>query len=330
MWFALGSSILPVRANAGFATCICIFHICDRFGPFRIRRGYEFILKMRRSSTPDLENGGISLHSRPSVPPPPSSSGAVVPNNAFVDYLSLATGNSKTSRAEAASVMQSWLKHQIRRDFQAQIIGSIHEEFYANEDEMERIFRLMEHLVQDLLKNHGASIDSIVRRLTTGDVLLERLSSSSMTRRVIFNCLGLVTMIYSPLAGTDENFEIRTSRAPFFLQSSIEESLADRSMTELLREMGNLLPCRNFSGESRSRVHLASINFATHSHIGGIKIVWVDNFSSHLTLDASTSKLYLFCYPSFCTLHRTTETMLNRLEWETPYDFHANRQQDPR
>ncbi len=59
-------------------------------------------------------------------------------------------------------------------------------------------------------------------------------------------------------------------------------------------------------GESHARgsttLHVSSLNYACLKMIGKIRLVWVDNLSSHLDFDFATRRLSIFKFPSFCAL----------------------------
>ncbi|KAI9684530.1 MAG: hypothetical protein M1822_005618 [Bathelium mastoideum] len=50
-------------------------------------------------------------------------------------------------------------------------------------------------------------------------------------------------------------------------------------------------------------LHVTSLNFASLSTIGKIRLQWVDNLTSHLDFDATNRCLSIFKFPSFCALN---------------------------
>ena len=277
---------------------------------------------MSRPSTPDLETanpGNFPLQTLSPIDGHSSTPNVQVPtSDYYAQYISQSTGNPQAAESSLASNLQKWLQQSIGGELQDRLSGILHKDFHPNNDGFGRIFAFMSTLTQDLKQNENSSIQSIVSRFVSAKIFQEPPQASQSAIAVLFACLGTMTMLYTPLTSVGDSLAVNTRDAPCFKESRINMYFSCLPTTVLLREMGDLLPRREVAEGPRNVVHMASINFTTLSRIGGIKLRWVDDFSSHLTFDPGSSILYIFRFPSFCNLHSEEKTFLSRYLSESP------------
>lgn len=149
-------------------------------------------------------------------------------------------------------------------------------------------------------------------------------------RQVVFAYLGWMTGLYSALAPHDEWMSyLRIYSNEFGENEEVPLiSRCERPFCELLDVLcGSFLPRENpdltatATQPRREDDYLSSdayfvvdhMNAAALHHIGGLRIIWVDDMPSHLTLDIIHKTLMLYRYPSVCLAQLGAASLTSRL-----------------
>ncbi|TVY82556.1 hypothetical protein LSUE1_G002864 [Lachnellula suecica] len=92
-------------------------------------------------------------------------------------------------------------------------------------------------------------------------------------------------------------------------QPGLKMDLVRRPIPAIFRHFQRTMPTgrwRHPISESHTlestTLHVSSLNYASLKVIGKIRLVWVDNLSSHLDFDFANRRLSIFKFPSFCAL----------------------------
>ncbi len=178
----------------------------------------------------------------------------------------------------------------------------------------------------DLLRNSAnTSIDYLTPQLIDGQVLLPKPHSDLVAhsiQRWMFVAIGWITTLYTPSLQSiqdNEPFVVDTKNSMCFQVPTLDSSLSRRSIAEMLRNLGEIMPSRSWEDnhqghiESSSNVlQVASLNASTLMRVGNIKIEWTDNISCHLEFESAGPLIRIFRFPSFCSMHSTENSVLSQ------------------
>ncbi|KAL2833834.1 hypothetical protein BDW59DRAFT_64532 [Aspergillus cavernicola] len=210
------------------------------------------------------------------------------------------------------------------------IISNLHPDFYRTNCGLVRICRFLHAVVEILRDRPSIYITNFVAALVGAGVL--RTGSSTQTglpaaQKTLFIAVGWLTNLYVPdLSRPKEPFAVVTEGATCFEATFADPDLVRRPLLEVIRKLGDLLPTRTAGGADRHSsqtsdvLNVASLNIATLTKVGNVRIDWTESISSHLDFDtasldpetgAITPVLKLFRYPSFCYQFAPDATFLN-------------------
>lgn len=122
----------------------------------------------------------------------------------------------------------------------------------------------------------------------------------------LFAILCLSTMTLPPylMAASDETFpSLQLQRGCGGLKIDFAQRPIPKVFENLQKTMKKSRWRHPICGSNVGRstpLHVPSLNFAALAEICKIRIVWVDNISKHLDLDAANRELSMFKFPSFC------------------------------
>ena len=114
---------------------------------------------------------------------------------------------------------------------------------------------------------------------------------------------------------------------------TVAGEMASRPLDQLLRAFGDIMPKKvqrhahveaaaggggngNRDDEAGLRFEVVHLNVAALQDMARVKIVWIDTLGDHLkfeTIGGQQPKLYLFKCPSFCKLHHSDASLLDKL-----------------
>lgn len=239
-------------------------------------------------------------------------------HNACIQLATLLVGDSVEADHSSIDTFEAWLRYIVDNGVKERFSAILRPEFPACSESHARVIWLLCEVAEQLRRTEEISIKRIIAVLTGESVLRESASSKDKTR-CIFASVGWLTMLYKP--GTSEECEPLTmapGRASYFLSSTLNIRFAQRSIAEMLRNYGDILPMRktiDASGPAEAHpqaLQVASLNVATLKRVANVKIEWVDEISGHLDFQPSTLALKLLRFPSFCHLHMADKSVLSK------------------
>ncbi len=228
----------------------------------------------------------------------------------FANLLTISRGEPSTSLLGPARFLQAQLEAVVDDRARERFSAVLAADFCPQLNESTRVLKFLVAIATHFRESPKSSLKSAVRHFTTQKILKGELDPSNDTTACVFAGIGWITKLYTPDLRADGPLTIVKKKEPCFQDPQMDVKLAARSITELLRSLGGLLPVRSMAEAPVNIVQLASINYATLSQIGGIQIAWSDTLSAHLNFDPATSTLFLFRLPSFCVVHDTADTLL--------------------
>ena len=165
------------------------------------------------------------------------------------------------------------------------------------------------------------SVDSIVAHLLNKKLISigDDARALSGARNLVFAIIGWQTMWYRPDMGSCPRNQLAVVdetggyREYAYMKLRQEQSASRKGLDEFLLGFGVLLPCRDFSAVASDddKKALATIkvlsadtfNAYLLTTVGGIRIQWTDSLACHLEVDADSKTLYLFRFPTFCSIN---------------------------
>lgn len=199
----------------------------------------------------------------------------------------------------------------------------IHPSFHPNESLAIRTLFFFNDVAASLRKDGRVSFQALGACLAEQRVLVHRsigeLDDCSL-EKLLFIAVGWITTLYeADYERSAEPFaiHIRGSACESFQVSTVDSSMAGRSVAELLLSFGDILPFPRIGGflddrqESESGVfHVASLNAATLRRVGNLQFEWTDTIGCHLEFDPAHLTIKLYRFPSLCELHRSKSSIL--------------------
>ena len=230
----------------------------------------------------------------------------------------LMVGDNLEAHHSKIETFKVWLRNIIDDGVCKRFSAILHPAFCARSEKNTRVVRLLCEVAEQLRRREDISIKRIISVLAGNSVLRESPSGKDQIR-CIFASVGWLTMLYKPnTSEVCEPLTIAPGRASFFLSSTLDTSFAQRSLTEMLRNYGDILPMgrtmdANGPAEADTQaLQVASLNVATLKRVANVKIEWVDEISGHLDFQPSIPSLKILRFPSFCHLHMGDESVLSR------------------
>lgn len=239
-------------------------------------------------------------------------------HNACIQLATLLVGDSLDGDHSSIDTFEVWLRHIVDNGAQKRFSAILRPDFHARSESPTRVIRLLCEVAEQLRRTEETSIKHIIAVLGGNGVLKESALSKDQIR-CIFASVGWLTMLYKPDTSEEcEPLTIAPDRASYFLCSTLDTGFAQRSVAEMLRNYGDILPMRKTIDTSApaepppKALQVASLNIATLQRMANMKIEWIDDISGHLDFQPSGPVLKLLRYPSFCHLHMADRSVLSR------------------
>jgi hypothetical protein len=178
------------------------------------------------------------------------------------------------------------------------------------------VFGIMKAVSELLVSGSRTSITDILDGLISRHLISEACSDCGNDRATGINfviiLVGWMSMLYPASLNIRLDGGIYPDEQYFVNVQNPETSLqAERPIVEFLRGFEDEIlpdPHPAMVDNSFSKdLHVSNLNVQTLIDIGDIKIYWTTNIGHHLKFNVSTQRLSIFCFPSFCKMHSTTE-----------------------
>lgn len=202
----------------------------------------------------------------------------------------------------------------------------IHPEYRKYCPAVDRCFWLLTSVAGVLIEKTDSSINQINQALIERHVYAERSQDQNIQSEAdqcTFCILGWLTLLYRPKYPHREitGFSIDTQASPSFSGDSQPLSQSSRPFLEIVgvfdaieifskRQIGRDEKEVLSANPSATYLQPSHLGAAILTSIGRLSICWVDSLGSHLELDITNRKLFLFRLPSFVRLQATAGSLL--------------------
>jgi hypothetical protein len=155
------------------------------------------------------------------------------------------------------------------------------------------LFNAMKAISRIIQSDNSISFKDLVDGLVTEGLIVVSSNGASSgddpSQSLVQSLLGCMTMLYLGATGEMAGFEV------------------DRPILEFLHKLGALIPSLPSDNSRLVELHVSNLNVQTLMDIGELTINWTTLIGDHLKFDPSTQVLSLFCLPSFCKLHMSSQ-----------------------
>ncbi|RVX73253.1 hypothetical protein B0A52_02381 [Exophiala mesophila] len=202
--------------------------------------------------------------------------------------------------------------------------NGICELMYAPPDQspakMDKVFDILTGVVECANTTYHFGIDETLEHLVDRKIFAAPALESplqSKARATLFLIISWICMIYSPEAPA-EPFALRmkADKSCDLDTTALDVAESQHSICETIQKFGSLLPVKGQATDADSSekdLYVSQLNYRSLSKIGKVRIVWVDNISSHLAFDPKKRILMIFALPSFCTVYETDHKTLSKI-----------------
>lgn len=192
------------------------------------------------------------------------------------------------------------------------------------------LFALMEMIAQLLSDDIQATVNHIVSAATSAGIFKDACGLPGDSQRIAQHCVmsasGWILMLYPALAVCQIHPHLRQDN-PSQLYSPIADIIdCSRPLVEALPSLiasSNALPMKESpsgietngpapSDSLADALHVSYLNANVMQTVAGITIEWTDCIGSHLSLDVTNRRLYVFCLPSYCHVNTRRISILSR------------------
>lgn len=163
----------------------------------------------------------------------------------FASLLAVNRGEPSASLLEPAQFLQAQLEASVDDRAQERIIAIFHADYHTDLKQSARLLQFLAVIAIHFRESPMTSIRSAVRHFTNQKSLREDSDSSDDATACVFVGIGWITKLYTPDLGGDTPLRIIEKQGPCFHDAQLDVKLPPRSMTELLRNLGGLLPTRS-------------------------------------------------------------------------------------
>ncbi|KAI1317388.1 hypothetical protein F5Y16DRAFT_149665 [Xylariaceae sp. FL0255] len=279
-------------------------------------------------------------------------------DNAWQVLVHSVAGDSFLKEPQVVTLVQRRVKRLLDRSPTLGLIRShIHPEFHHDDDDTSRVVHVIAKimsLLRDRPRMHMAVlISELLSQNVCGGTATESNDPATIEgiKKLIFVSFGWATSLYLPdTSRLDQPFAIVSEGSSCFEKLRADPDADHVPIVGVIRELGDILPTRmswddpgssKWSTQSDGDVlNVASLNFATLTKVGKVRIDWVESLSAHLDFDTAnldpvsgtiTPTLKLFRYPSLCYQHSSSSSLMDRVlqDWydagSAPPKFTVNR-----
>ncbi|KAJ8130117.1 hypothetical protein O1611_g3517 [Lasiodiplodia mahajangana] len=200
------------------------------------------------------------------------------------------------NESTVATVFETRLRKILCSEVVAYLSQTLLPTFHGNSDNVTRIVHLMSLMV-DLLRGRpnihvSTAIVTLVQQGALGAAEAEDARLMNSQKKLLFIVVGWITNIYIPdTAVIDQPYKVDTEGATCFDMAEVEPDVDNRPILEIVRGLGDVLPVRDNVGDAdigESKIlHVASLNIATLTRVGQVRIDWTSSISSHLDFDTA-------------------------------------------
>jgi hypothetical protein len=137
------------------------------------------------------------------------------------------------------------------------------------------------------------------------------LRSDPEAQQLVFRAIGWISLLYVPdFTLRRTSFRIKVASEKTEIKASATMDRAERPLDELLRSFGDLLPKKQTSDISTTKLLVRFLNMDTMTKLAKIKIKWVASPSAHLEFDITGPSISIFQCPSLCEVQKSSESIL--------------------